>query len=421
MKKILLSALILMSVILLTAISTASSVPFSNSYMQRSSGVSAIYWNPANLSNMQGNSELQFLPFVFQVSNNALSLQLYNDVVSSDSLSVEKRQEILEDMQGSMNYDMNFNMILFGWATKHFGLSVGSSFLMHGQIDEDYLRLVFFGNEYDQAYTFSKEDNFTQGIGIVDLSMAWGGYSLNSMIPVMKQPYIPEIKYGFTGSLLVGAGGGVDQFNGVFKASDAGLQMNQDLTVKYGGGFGFKGLFGVSADLYKSDEQFLTTGFTLDNLFGHFSNSISCEAQEYKIVADSVYMVNMDEDFFTQTDSTYDAESFETELPMRWSLGFLYKFFDISTSLDFSKYTKTSAFGSDQLDTAFGLEYEVFGHIPLRFGYMIANDSHPSITSYGLGLDWKHWETGLGFQFFDSILGMNSKGTSFAMQMKFRF
>ncbi len=421
MKKILLLSFILIANLCLYSFTTASSTSFSNSYMQRATGVNAIYWNPANLSNLKTNAESVILPSTFSVYNNALSLDLYNDIVSQESLTVAKKNEILGKIKGSMNFDMNMNVILAGYASKNFGISLGSTVQAHGKVDKNYLKLLFFGNNYNETYTFSKNNNNTEFIVMNDLSLAYGGYSLNKLIPALSKPNIPQIRYGFTSSLLFGGGGGVDKFNGLFKASDDGMVLNQDVTLNYGGGYGFKGLFGLSSDIIKKENQLLSAGITFDNILGYFVNNISCEAREYSIKADTVYFVNMDEDFYSQKDSTYSVKSYKTVLPFKWSIGFLYKINDVSASLDISKFSKVSAFGSDKLNTAIGLEYMFFGHLPLRFGYAFGNDDQPSITSYGLGMKWKYWESGLGIQLFDSFLGQSSKGVSFALQMKFRF
>jgi hypothetical protein len=418
MKKIII-ILIITCIASLYATNTPSSIPYSGSYMQRAKGVDAIYWNPANLPNLETRAEMQILPLSYRIYNNALSIDLYNELMV-DTLSQDLKDKFLNEMDGNLNVNMEFNTILFGYATKGFGLALGSYFTSYAKIDENYLNLILNGNEYDQDYVFSKKNNDMNFLAMQDITVAFGGYKLNKLVPKYLTN-IPDINYGFSVSLLSGASGKMDKFNGLFKASDEGLNLNQDMTINYGGGYGFKGMLGFSSEVFTSKNQSLSMGMTFDNLLGMFSNSISCEAKEFKITADNVYVVNLDDDFYTQQDTTYSIDSFSTDLPMKFAMGFLYQYKDLSASLDISKYSKESAFGSDEMDTAFALEYDILGFMPVQFGHQFGNDSHPSVTSYGLGLRWKYWETGLGFQFYDAFAGQSSKGTSLSLQMKFRF
>jgi hypothetical protein len=147
---------------------------------------------------------------------------------------------------------------------------------------------------------------------------------------------------------------------------------------------------------------------------------MECEAQEFGINADNVYMVNLDEDFFTQQDTSYSIDSFSTKIPTKFSMGVLYSYKNFSVSADIAKYSEESAFGSDLMDTSFGFEYNMLGHFPLKLGYSLENDSHPSVTAFGFGTDWKYFETGLSFQVYDSF-GQSSKGASLGLHAKYRF
>lgn len=418
MKKILL-LLIVLSLGCLYAFNTAGALPFANSYMQRATGVEAIYWNPANLSELPTRVEFMILPITFKVNNNALSLDLYNSVMV-DTLTQELKDKLLNEMDGNLNLNFEFNTILFGYATKHFGLSTGVTAIGYSKIDENYMDLVLNGNTFDEAYHFTKTNNDMNFLVVNDITLAFGGYELNRSIPYLQKFPIPIIRYGMAFSILTGGSGFVDKFNGVFTTSDEGMNMNQDVVVNYGGGYGFKGMLGFASDVYKTQNQLVSVGMTFDNIFGTFNNNMNCEAQEFGITADDVYMVNLDEDFFTQRDTSYSIDSFSTKIPFKFSMGSLYRYRDLSVSLDIAKYSEESAFGSDKMDTSFGLEYNLMGHFPLKLGYTMANDSHPSVNAFGFGTNWKYFETGLSFQVYDSF-GQSSKGASLGMHAKFRF
>ncbi|HOE91191.1 MAG TPA: hypothetical protein PLV22_04385 [Candidatus Cloacimonadota bacterium] len=418
MKK-LLFILVLLCVSMLYAFSTASSIPFAGSYMQRATGVDAIYWNPANLSNLPTRAEITVLPISYKVYNNALSIDLYNEMMV-DTLSQDLKDKFLSEMNGNLNINMEMNTILFGYATRSFGLSFGTFVNTYAKLDEHYLDLILNGNEYERDYFFTKSNNDASFLAMQDITVAFGGYELNKALPDVMN-FLPSTRYGFAISFLSGASGNIDKFDGLFKASDDGLNLDQQVTLHYGGGFGYKGMFGLSSDLISTKNQTLSAGLTLDNLFGTFNNSISCKAHEANLTAQNVYIVHLNEDFFAEQDTSYSIANFSTDLPLKLSGGLLYKIGNLSASLDFSKYSKESAFGSDLADTSVGIEYELLGFIPLQGGYLFGNDSHPSVSAFGVGLRYKYWDGGLGFQFYDSFGGQSSKGLSFSAQMAFRY
>ncbi|HPM02217.1 MAG TPA: hypothetical protein PK816_08685, partial [Candidatus Cloacimonadota bacterium] len=111
MKKIII-ILIITCIASLYAINTPSSIPYSGSYMQRAKGVDAIYWNPANLPNLETRAEMQILPLSYRIYNNALSIDLYNELMV-DTLSQDLKDKFLNEMDGNLNVNMEFNTILF--------------------------------------------------------------------------------------------------------------------------------------------------------------------------------------------------------------------------------------------------------------------------------------------------------------------
>jgi hypothetical protein len=386
--------------------------------MQRANGVDAIYWNPANLANYNTKSEITILPISFKAYNNAFSIDLYNDLMV-DYLTQDLKDQLLNEMNGNLNINLEFNTILFAYASNNFGLSFGTLFNTYAKIDEQYLELILNGNEYERDYMFTKKDNDVSLLAIQDITLAFGGYSLNYLLP-SSMDYLPKTKYGFSFSFLSGATGQMDEFRGLFRAGDGGMNLDQNTTLHYGGGFGYKAMFGISSELIDAKPYNLSVGMTIDNILGTMKNSISCEAHEFSILAEDVYVAHLDRDFFTEQDTSYTINSFSTELPMKYALGFLLKAGNLSGSLDFAKYSKPSAFGSDLLDTSIGIEYELLDMFPLQAGYMLANDAHPSITAFGFGLRMKYWDGSIGFQLYDSV-GQSSKGTAISAQMKFRF
>ncbi len=422
--KYILLIIITLSITSLMCITTASSLPFSSSYLQRATGVEANYWNPANLYKLPANNELMFLPFTLRVENNAISLNLYNNV-TGQFLDDKKKKDILDSIDGSMNVGMNINLITFGYANRSWSLSSATNFIANGKIDENYLELLLMGNEYNRNYIFTKDNNSFAALGYQDLTFSYGNMLINNWIPPMKKLDMPDIYMGMGVSALVGLFNvEMYEFDGVFTASDDGLSLDQRAKVRMGAvGTGYKMSWGLSSDILNYDENhYLSAGIALNNILGTIEWTSKTEIREYIARIDSVYMNQLDQDIFADDEIVTKVDSYTTELPLNFKLGANYRLNDLSLSLDFAKYSEGNPAYNSDTKISFGTEYEILGVIPIQLGYRLANGDLPELYSFGMGLKFRYFECGFGYQSIGAFfLSENTKGIAFSGQMKFRF
>lgn len=423
MKKIIIICLLSLMSTVLMGITTASSLPFSNSYLQRATGVEANYWNPATLHNLQARHEILFLPFTFRADNNAISLSLYNKV-SGQFLDEQKKNDILDSIDGSVKFGMSVNAIIFGYANRRWALSSATNFFAKGKIDKNYLELLLMGNEYNRSYVFTTENNNFAMLAYQDFTFSYGGILLNKYIPQMKDLDMPDVYMGLGISALVGAANvEMYKFDGVFTASDDGLSLNQKATVRTGSlGTGYKLSWGLSSDVLTINEnQVLSAGLTINNILGTIKWTSNTEKREYIAVIDSVYMNKLDDDIFKDDEIVTKIGDYSTELPLSFKMGLNYRVSDFSFSMDYAQNSKAhNAFSSDP-KLSFGAEYDVVGIMPIQLGYRMPIGDLPSLYSVGLGLRFKYYEFGFGYQSVGALFTDSTKGVAFSGQMKFRF
>lgn len=417
MKKIILLSVFIISCLSAFAIITPTSLQFSNSYLARSTGVEAIYWNPANLGMMK-QSEMMFLASSLRMENNALNINLYNDV-SGKYLDDILKDRILKAMNGSLTLDGEMQMILFGIATQNFGISVGTDFLCKAKVSDDYVRLLLKGNVYDSTYNFNIDDNSAAGVGYADVTFALGNFTIADVIPYFQNSPLNSVRLGASVSALIGiASLTTDKYSGSFYSGDNGLCIDQTANFRNStGGFGYKGMLAMSVQ----PREWLNMSMTFDNLAGTINWNGKTEMNEVAIHSDSVYVAHMNDDFFTQTDTTYSVPGFTTTLPAVMSFGSMFKYKDFSYSFDIKKNLNSANVNSNATRVSMGGEYTAFGFWPLRIGMSLKNSDLPASYSVGTGLSFKYYECSLGMMFTDSINLKDTKGFCVSGAMKFRY
>lgn len=410
MKKLILISLSLMLLCInLSAIKTAKSLFYSDSYMLRAHGVEAAYWNPANLiPSKYIDIWLPGLNSGVTISNNSLDLDTYNFVVGQDYLDDAEKQMILDKIDNSLCASSNGNFSVMGYATSNLSFSSSVSYFANASISERYLELLLFGNT-DSLYVFDKSQNDLKAIGYTDFTFGAGNFNL---------PYLPEnfpaVRAGFSTSILTGIGSAnLEEFNGYLSSSLDGISLHQDLRVKTAlGGFGFKGMLGLASNPIPH----LELGITLDNLFGFMNWNLVTEETSLHIAADSVYAVDLEDDFYEETHETTDVESFFTELPPELRMAALWTVKQGSFSVDYVQGFKDSAVTCKTGRLSLGAQILPVTFLPLHFGLGLGNSKYPWRASYGIGLRSKTGELGVSVQSFKTFFpSSKSKGVSIGL------
>ncbi|PKN71828.1 MAG: hypothetical protein CVU50_09955 [Candidatus Cloacimonetes bacterium HGW-Cloacimonetes-3] len=417
MKKLLLLCCVLaIALSPLAAIKTGKSIFYADSYMLRAHGVEAAYWNPANID--MGTYEEIWLPGVntgIYVNNNALDLDTYNYIMGKERLDDADKELILGKLDGSLRASFSGNSSIIGYAVKKISVSSSLTYVGKMALSEQYLDLMLYGNT-DKEYIFDKHATDIAALSFTDFTLGMGGY------PV---PYLPEnfppIRFGFSASLLAGVGDvHLDEYNGIIRRSlDSGLYLYQDVDLHTAlGGVGFKGMLGFASNPLPN----LEVGLTLDNIFGGIYWSMLRENQKLNFEADSIYIANIDEDFYTQTNETVDIPAYTTTLPMELRMAALWTSQYVNLSTDYTQGFKNSLLTSKVGKLSFGAQFIPVSFLPVSFGIELGNSKNPWRTSYGISLRSVTGELGIALQSYDSIVpGYKSKGIAFGSFIRIWF
>jgi hypothetical protein len=402
---------------------TPSSLPFSNSYLQRSSGIEALYWNPANINNIPTRHELLFLPLGFRLENNIISLDLYNRT-TGQFMDDDIKHEMLGSLNGFLMVGMNMNLINFGYMYDKWAFSMGTNMAARSNIDEQYIELMLFGNEMDREYVFTTANNNFAMLAYQDITFGYGGFVINTIHPDFFRN-VPDINIGISVSALAGLATAESiDFIGTLWASDVeGFNMLQDVNMRYGVlGYGCKLAIGLSSVVYEFDEEHtLSAGLSFDNILGSIKWLENLEEHHYTVRADNVFMNKLEYDLIQDSQSTKSIDSFRSYLPLVFRFGTLYSYQDFTFSVDYAQnFGKNHAYYYDP-EFSFGIEYLVGKWLPIQFGVRLPNGELLSAYSFGLGLRYDRFECGFGYQSIGSFFGDKTKGLSLSTQMKFRF
>jgi len=406
-----------MLAITLLPTTTPSSVAFSNSYLQRASGIEASYWNPANINDKQYGAEYMFLSLSAGAGNNFLTLKPFlkgegNDLENND------KNAIIGKLFRSGTVNGHAQLIIMGMSLDKWSFSTSSNVHGYGRIDKRYLKIALFGNDLGVKYDLSKNTGFG-ALGYEDLTVGYGGVSINDYFPDQMSD-TPEILFGFSASYLFGGYMlELDKFVSkfAFQFNDDGDQSTLDQVAvlrKSSIGHGFKMNVGVSSVLLNySERHFLTTGISFDNLLGfiHWRNN------DFSSIFYNGSFTSFETDQFD-----YEGNSFyTTHFPITFRFGSKYVYKDLSLSADYEQNLwKHPAFSYDP-EVSFGVEQVLFKRWPIQFGYRLPLLDYVPAYSFGTGYRFNTVEFGLSLKIDQSEHYRHIKGASIGMFTKIRY
>lgn len=411
MKKLLLLLLPLLAVCLLSGFSTGKSILFADSFMLRAQGTEALYYNPALLNESYSDIMLPVVNTAAFVANNSFDLDTYNYIMRSDYLDDEDKAMILNKIDNKLQADTEVHMSVFGYTVGNLGLGSSLHLYARSMFSKKYLELLLYGNQ-DSLYVFDQKENDLSLLSFGDITFGMGDLKIG---PKEK----PWVKLGFSGSLLIGIEDiNTKSYSGSFSSGYDGLSFAQDIVLDTGLlGLGFKGMLGAVAEPMPN----LSVGVTLDNILGSIGWFGNTEAVHYKVEADSLFIANLEDDFFTETDERIDIDNYSTTLPLELRLAALYKLPFVSVSVDWVQPFESSVVSSGIGQLSLGAEFNPFKYFPIDMGLAFGNSDQPMRMALGLGIRTSYGDIGLGFQSFDYLLpGYNSKGISIGSYWNFK-
>ncbi len=401
--------------------SSPASALYSESYLQRSEGVNAMYWNPSRLFlNKESHGDMILLSTNGNFWNNTMDIDQYNKMVD-DTLSIETRREFIRSIDGNrFSTKGSFHGIILAWSQGKDAYAVSTHAFANARISRQYFDLLFTGNELDKSYYFDRGLNDMDMIAYGDLSIAHGGYPLHDYIARIWDVDLPKIYGGFTISALFGGGfAEMKEFKGSFMADSTSLSLDQLIRVRYGvGGVGLKGLVGITVEELVEN---LSLGFTIDNLPGFISWNSEVKEKYYHIHADNVDVSDMNSDTIENEESTKNGDAFTTNFPILFNLGANYTFDENSSvSFDWSQAVENSVVASDKPFISLAGEYIIAEMFPFRIGTAFDTEYDTYSVTYSIGYKNRKLEIDYALQSYEQIFPTESaKGTGYSLQLKF--
>jgi hypothetical protein len=160
----------------------------------------------------------------------------------------------------------------------------------------------------------------------------------------------------------------------------------------------------------------------VDNIAGFIKWGTDTKNYRYYATADSVFIIDLDDDIVDYEDIEEDTGSFSSPLGTELRLAVLYKrrFFDVSA--DWVQGFSESAVSSKVGRLSLGASLMPLPVLPISLGISLPNSNNPLKVSYGIGIKGGNNEFRLALQSFDSIIpGYKSKGISFGIATKIGF
>lgn len=389
---------------------TGRPMMFAGSYMMRAYGSEANYWNPALVDFEKIDFWWPLLDTGVLISNNTFDLDFYNRVMGKGEISKEDKDLLIQNMDGSLRVNMLAQTNLLGFNIGGAALSASLHNYNRAAFSENYLKLLLYGNE-EEEYLFSNKHNNLASISFADVTVGMGAIR----IPLPEK--YPDINFGWSGSLLLGIHElKTTRFDGVFRSNFDGLKLQQDVVLRKGvGGFGFKGMIGFAT----SPAENLDVGLTLDNILGNIQWMLGKQETHYKISADSIYVADLESEFYVREEVDRNIKSYSTRFPMEVALGALYDAKMVSLSADLRQGFGESPLTSKTGTLSVGAEFKQLDFLPIRLGFSTGNSIAPWRVAYSVGLRAKPIELSFGVQSVQSLFpGYKTKGVSFALSFR---
>ena len=469
MKRYIILILLTVFTALLFSNSTGSSTAFSGSFLQRVSGSEALYWNPANINRLQRtgfyslpyvspspthprsffterlNHELLILPYSISLENNALSLDLYNSF-AGELINDSHRRKISKSIDKSLFTSFNLNTIFIGYTYKNYAFSTAINAVGKGHVDKEFVDILLYGNkittlddEVRLDHTFDKEHNKFGALAYQDYSLGYGGYRLNDLYPAYLDEY-PSIYGGISMSYLAGYSHieTIDFKGELSSHEEEGLYLDQQIVVREalkrpeGGdnmpsvgvfGSGFKMSIGFSSDVIEiATDHYMSFGLAFDNMFGFLKWNKETRKTYYSVLIDTVHIKDLEEDLIIDKEYSEDISSYTTKLPFVTRFGVKYTYTDLVASLDYAQNHGNEKIYINDPEISLGLEYPAYySWLPARIGFRLPIGDYQAAYSFGLGLHFKNFETGFGYQSTGAFFTSKAKGFELGAYMRVRY
>ncbi|MFC1887986.1 DUF5723 family protein [Candidatus Cloacimonadota bacterium] len=436
MKKLILISLIsFISLLVADTVDNPVSISLGDAFMLRSNDYRALGWNPAQLSHYSKKVTLGLGNMNILISNNALSLSFYNDLMGAN-LNESKKKEFLDRIPDSglgLDADVGGTSPLLALSYKNFAFRTTFNVVTTSSFSKELFEFIIDDLEF-RSYDFS--DSRGEIASVMEYQFGYGHkISLNEYLPYDFPPVYAGLSIGYILGMNYAR---ISKIKSKFVNSTDGMVLDNYVKIKTSGveideetddiktdvgnmfnGHGFRMDLGFVADV---SEQ-LTLGLNFKNMLGVIVWKNACEEHVFSAYGDSLFIYMEDEDFdeaVVDTDTTYSIDKITQNIPFEIHLGAAYKLNKFDLYADFVQGFDTSVYTSSNPKFSLGAEYDILRWLPLRvgFGFGEERSSHFSI---GSGLVFRKFELNWATRSYYSPLPTFSKGMSFSLGMILKF
>ena len=428
MKKI----VILLSLLLFTCsvyavdIANPVSIALGDAYIAKARGCHALNWNPANLGIVKNSMTFNLFQVTADVSNNALDLGYYNDIVGK-YLTQEEEQEFLDripDDGFSLKASADLHLPL-SLSIGKFGFAINALVRSSVNLGKDYFDIVLNGNEIGETFNF--ENNEGSAISFSEFKLGYG-----DKIPVDKIfgsfADFPSIYGGISIGYINGlAYGEIMDFTTEFSTNDSVMDVHNNLLIRTAGydtendeiiaksvfpgaGSGFRVSLGLTSPI--TDK--ITASLAINNLFASINWTEACEEHQITVNDDDFALYDWIENWEEIKDSivvdtTYTVGDFSTSIPAEIHMGGSYSLNQFTFYGDYVQGFGKSLLTSAKPKFSFGAEYLPLKWLPLRAGFGFGGDEKPHF-SFGSGFEFTSFEFSWGVSYYTSPIYTTATG-----------
>ena len=413
------SFLIILILVLTTlqvnALTDAYSMGYAESYFSRAKAASALHWNPANIGT-DAYLELPLLNTNINITDNLFNLDMNG--ISGKYLTDKDKQNILNEIDGSFVVDGSLRTLIIGISENNIAFSIGLNALVTSKMTEEFIKISLYGTDSDN-YHFDNSDLAYDFLSYTDITAGMGGLKLNEIIPALdKYNNIPEIEYGFSGSILTGiANIRSSSFSADYRTDiEEGLTTEAYLKQKEAfGGLGLKFTLSFNSQI---NERF-SAGMGFDNILGFIKWIGKTRVRENRYWTEGVYISNLGEDILSDDGEVTDTDGYTTNLPLIYRFGTLYDFGKFDVSLDYNHKFSENSYNLGRNVVAIATELKWIGALPFQLGIKFGDGDNLITTAYGITYEGNYFQTGFSMQVADTVIpGKNSKSLSFGIHTK---
>ena len=351
----------------------------SGSSTARAWGLEAAGMNPAHLALYpDGGSSVGLASLGFDLGNNALSLDRYNEISGAVLDEQDKQQLLAEFPEGGLRIDAGLDASLLGARFGRYALSSHVIGRGSGTLDRDVFELVLLGNEIDQAFSF--DDTDAEGYALAAATFSFGvplyaGERLR-LGAGANWSYLRGLYYS---SLDEATGGLVTTFDGLQGSARA-------LMTTAEGGSGYSADLGLAAEL---DGRW-RFGLMLESLLGSVTWKSGVERHLWTAEADSVLLGQEDiEDAVVRADSTWSVDRASSSLPRVLTLGIQREWSRLTLALDGSVLMGEGTGRGEGASALLGAEWKALSWLRPRLGLGLGRQEG-AVAGLGLRLGALH-------------------------------